>query len=77
MKADGTVYYYDVQREGNQITFVNPHGFSEFTVETVSAAAKTGDEGHVTLWRGLAMAAGCGAAYVVLRANRKKGAREQ
>ena len=72
MKADGTAYYYDVQRDGNQITFVNPHGFSEFTVQTVAVSAKTGDGSHMALWSGLGMAAACGAAYVALTQRKKK-----
>ena len=72
VKDDGTVYYYDVQRDGSKITFENPHGFSTFTVQTVPIAAKTGDEGHAILWANLTIAAGCGAAYVVLNQRRKK-----
>ena len=72
VKADGTAYYYDVQRDGNQITFVNPHGFSEFTVQTVAVSAKTGDGSHMALWSGLGMAAACGAAYVALTQRKKK-----
>ena len=71
-KSDGTKYTYDVTRDGNQITFENPHGFSTFTVQTSPVSAKTGDEGHVTLWGGLAMAAACSAAYVVLNQRKKK-----
>ena len=72
VKEDGTVYYYDAQREGNQITFVNPNGFSTFTVQTVPISAKTGDDSHAILWANLAVAAACGAAYVVLYQRRKK-----
>ena len=78
-KADGTKYTYDVTRDGNQITFVNPNGFSTFTVQTVpisakteNTAPKTGDSSHMALWGGLTMAAACGAAYVVLHQRRKK-----
>ena len=65
------MYYYDAQREGNQITFVNPNGFSTFTVQTVPISAKTGDDSHAILWANLAVAAACGAAYVVLYQRRK------
>ena len=36
-KDDGTKYTYDARQHGDQITFENPHGFSNFTVQTVSA----------------------------------------
>ena len=71
-KSDGTKYYYDVTRSGNQITFEDPNGFSTFTVQTVPISAKTGDESHGILWTSLAVAAACGAAYVMLNQRRKK-----
>lgn len=50
VKEDGTEYYYDAVREGNQVTFRNPDGFSEFTVctvkEPVADKVKPGDPGE-------------------------------
>ena len=71
-KDDGTQYTYDVERDSNRITFVNPNGFSTFTVQTVPISAKTGDDSHTILWANLAVATACGAAYVVLYQRKKK-----
>ena len=71
-KDDGTQYTYDVESDGNKITFENPHGFSTFTVQTVPAAAQTGDGSHAILWANLTVTAACGAAYVVLYQRKKK-----
>ena len=62
---------------GLQVTL---KGLSPVMVGYAAKAAEapaTGDSFQIVLWGGLAMAAACGAAYVVLRANRKKDKREQ
>ena len=71
-RDDGTQYTYDVERDGSMITFVNPHGFSEFTVQTVPFAAKTGDTSHTGLWIGIAVAAAVGAAAIIIVYHHKK-----
>ena len=49
-KAPGKVYYYTGTVNNNVLTFINPHGFSEFTLmSTNEAKAEIGDVGYSSL----------------------------
>ena len=46
---DGRTYVYTGTVVNNQLTFTNPHGFSEFTITSEEPVAKIGDVGFTSL----------------------------
>ena len=49
VKDDGKEYIYEGKVENGVLTFVNPHGFSEFIVGVAAPVAKIGNTGFATL----------------------------
>ena len=68
-----SAYLHTLSAGGHTVTFLFTDGTCEADF-TVAAAPVTGDHGHAAVWSMTALAAVCGAAYVV-RCHRKKTAR--